>query len=129
MRESVLALFRFVAQSHAARLEILAIRHARDFEVSPLPWRPDLNIKGLCTGESHVSGAKKHHAVMQPQALQNALSIGQHGLLLRVTILRLHDLDQFHFVELMDTDHAASAHAGCTGFTPEARRVGAIANG
>src|SRR5437867_280838 len=44
VRESVFSGRGFVPQIHAPRLEIFAIRAARDLQITPLPWRPDFDV-------------------------------------------------------------------------------------
>src|SRR5881396_1524993 len=44
VRELVFSRLRFETEVHPPRLEILAIRTARDFEITSLPRRPDLEV-------------------------------------------------------------------------------------
>jgi hypothetical protein len=71
----VLPLAILEAQIHAARLEILEVRTARDFEVSALSRRPDFQIVGLRRAEGHVTRAQLDHAIMEAEQLENALRV------------------------------------------------------
>src|SRR5690242_1685881 len=99
VRKAVLALLCLEPQIHAAGLKILAIRNARNLQVTPLPWRPNLYVVSFGTGESHVSCAKQNHPIMQTEQLQHSLRVREHLLLLFVPRLWLYNFDQFNFVE------------------------------
>src|ERR1700722_3129670 len=47
MRKFIFPALRFETQVHPARLKFFAIRAARNFEIAPLPRRPDLNVISL----------------------------------------------------------------------------------
>src|ERR1041385_5200728 len=116
MHEPVFSIFRLEAKVHAACLEIFTIGNTRNFKIAPLPRRPDLDVIGLCAGESHVTSAQEDDPVMQTQLLQNAFGVRNHFLVLGIALLRFRDFYQFNFVELMNADHSASADACCSSF-------------
>ena len=66
---------------------------------------------------------------MQAEQLQHFFRVADHFLQFIVSVFRLHDLDQFHFIKLMDANHAARPHARRPRFTAETRRVRAVING
>src|ERR1017187_10372606 len=47
MREFILARLPLEAQVHPARLEVFAVRDARNFKIAPLPWRPHFEVVSL----------------------------------------------------------------------------------
>src|SRR5688572_854326 len=58
VRKLVFASFALKLQIHPSRLEVLAIRAARYFQILTLARRPDLDIVGQRARESHVASAK-----------------------------------------------------------------------
>ena len=95
-----------------------------------LPYR----VVALCAGdvgfggaEADVTGAERHHAIRQVEALQDLLGIADEQLELGVRVLGLHDVHQFDLLELVLADHAARVLAVGTGFAAEARRVRSVA--
>src|ERR1051325_2258328 len=115
-------------QVHATRLKIFTIGATGHFQVLPLPWRPYFDIERFGAGESHVARAEVNYAVMQAEHLENALGMSYHLVQYFVAALRVDDLDQLDFIELMHPYHSASADAGGAGFCAEAGTVGAIIN-
>src|SRR5688572_13239417 len=101
MTEPVLSLRILEAEIHPARLEILEVGTGRDFEISPLPWRPRLEVVALGGAEGNVARAKLDHAVMQSEELQDALGIRRQRFMFGIRLLGRGDLDQLHLVELM----------------------------
>ena len=127
MDESRLAVLAAIARIHAPGLEITAHRTTRDFAVGVLARQPHLDVVGLLRRKAHVAGAERDDAVMQAEQLEHFLSASQHALVLFFRFFRRGDRDQFHFRELMLTDHAACIAAGGAGFGAEARRAGGVA--
>ena len=58
-----LAILALIAGAHTAGLEVLAIGAGGDFAIGVLSRNPDLNIKGLSSGEAHVTGRQHDDAV------------------------------------------------------------------
>src|SRR3546814_10191167 len=59
------------ARVHAARLEIAAVRAARNLAVAVLPRQPDFEVIGLARGEAHVAAAEQHFPVGQFERLED----------------------------------------------------------
>src|SRR5882672_4624023 len=129
VREFIFTGFGFETQIPPARLEIFAVRAARNFEVAPLPWCPDFDVISLRAAEAHVAGAKHDNTVMQAEQLQNFFRVAHHLFQFVVTVLRLHDFYQLHLVELMHADHSARANASRASLTAKAWRVSAVTDG
>src|ERR1039457_4349514 len=62
VREFVFAGLGFKAQIHPARLKILAVRATRNFEIAPLPWRPDFDVISLRAAETR---SEEHTSELQ----------------------------------------------------------------
>src|SRR3954468_17624524 len=114
---------------HAAGLKIFTVGATRDFQVLVLSRSPDFNVVGFGAGESHIARAEEDDAIMKTKLLQNCFSMGDHLFQFIIAVLRLHQLDEFDFVELVHADHAARADASRSRFGAEAWAVGAIVNG
>ncbi len=71
----ILAAFGFVTHRHAAGLEIFAIGAARNFEILVLARCPNFDVVGHGAGETHITGAELHDAIVQAEELQDFLSI------------------------------------------------------
>src|SRR3546814_7680895 len=52
---------------HAPRLEIAAVRTARNLAIGALSGQPDFEVIGLARRESHVARAQQHPAIGQVQ--------------------------------------------------------------
>src|SRR2546421_6844938 len=123
MREFIFAGVSFESQVHPSRLKIFAVRNAGNFEVTPLPWRPDFDVIRFRAGKARVPGAKQHHTIVQAKDLQYSLGMSEHFFVLGVSLLWLDDFNQLDFIKLMNPDHAPSAQAGRPGFSAKTRRV------
>src|SRR5437867_6078348 len=55
----------FVPDAGPSSLERLAVATGRDLAERALSGKPDFDVVGFCRGESHVSGAQGHDAVVQ----------------------------------------------------------------
>src|SRR5437016_1197661 len=128
MWETIISSLSFEPDIHPARLEVFTIRNTRDLEITPLPWRPNFDIIGLGTGKIHVPRTKQNYPVMKPKYLKDALRVSQHFLVLFITSFRCYDLDEFHLIELMHSDHATGAYTGGPGLTSKAGCISAIIN-
>src|SRR5579885_664179 len=107
---------------HAARLEVAAVGAAGDLAIGALTGQPNLDVIGLTRGEAHVARAQQHHAVGEPEALQDLLGAVRHPLVLLGGAVGMCDRDQLDLVELVLPDHAASVLAGGARLGAKARR-------
>src|SRR5690348_11854264 len=108
------------ARLHAPRLELAAVRAARDLAIGILARQPDLDVVGLLRREAHVAGAERDHAVWQAEALQHLLGAAGHAPMLLVGMVGMRDRDQLHLEKLVLADHAARVLARRAGFRTEA---------
>ena len=125
----VFAIGGFVAQCHAAGLEVFKVAAGGDFEVAAFAGGPDFDVVTFGSAKAHVACAEQHGAVVQTEELQHSLGVVAQGFEGVIRVLGAGDPDEFHFVELVHADEAAGVAPGTASFLAEARRVGGEADG
>src|SRR3546814_1015249 len=105
---------------HAPRLEIAAVRTARNLAIGALSGQPDFEVIGLARRESHVARAQPHPAIGQVQRLQDRLGGARLALQLGIRILGADDRDEFDLPELVLSETAARVGPGGASFGPDA---------
>src|SRR5215472_3810255 len=95
------------ARIHAPRLEVAALRAARNLAIGVLAREPYLDVVSLARRKAHVPGAKQHHAIRQIEPLEDLFGAGGHPLMLFMRLSGMSDRDQFDLAELMLADHTA----------------------
>src|SRR3546814_1038696 len=95
-RSELGALGAFAAEAgvHAPRLEIAAVRTARNLAIGALSGQPDFEVIGLARRESHVACAQQHPAIGQVQRLQDRLGGARLAFQLGIRILGADDRDE-----------------------------------
>lgn len=127
--EDILPALIFIAQVHASRLEIFKIAARRHFQPVLQTGRPDFDVVALGRTETEIAGAEGDDAVVKLEVGQHAFGVGDERFELRVRVLGFDDVDELHFVELVNADHAARVLARAARFAAETGRVGGVVNG
>src|SRR6185312_10114015 len=113
------ALFRLETRIHPPRLELAALRAARNLAIGVLCRQPDLDVVGLARREAHIAGAQQHHAIRQIEPLEDLFGTSGHALMLLMRLVGMRDRDELNLVELMLPDHAARVLASGARFRTE----------
>src|SRR5437867_12028770 len=91
----------FVPDAGPSSLERLAVATGRDLAERALSGKPDFDVVGFCRGESHVSGAQGHDAVVQVQSLENLLGVTRQTLQVVIGAFHTAEHHQLDLVELV----------------------------
>src|SRR5262245_3775479 len=89
---------------HAASLKIGKSRTGGNFPVALFGWKPDLQVIGLGRGKSKVTRAERHYAVRDFELIKDLLCACRQQFESLERLLRFHELDQLHFIELVVAD-------------------------
>src|SRR5262249_15912666 len=95
----------------------------RDLAISVLAWQPDFEVVGFRRAETHVSRRQHDAAIRQFEILEDLFGVASHRLQLIIRGFGKRDLDQLHFVELMEAYQAARIFAVAARFRSEARCI------
>src|SRR6266496_5124984 len=109
---------------HPARLKLLKIGTARNFEKCVLTGRPDFDVVSLGRSKPQITGAKFEDSIMQTKQLQDSLGVRSERFQFVVRFFRRRDLHQLDFVELVHTDDPACLMPCCASLTAKTRSVG-----
>lgn len=84
---------RTMAQVHAPRLKVMAVRNGGDLSISLLAGIPYLHVIAFARREACVPTAQQYLAKGQLERLQQTLDVLHHGLMLHVRGLCGADFD------------------------------------
>src|SRR5260221_5215756 len=126
MTKAVLAAGILVFEIHPARLEILEIRAAGHFQITPLPGCPYFDVVGLCCTEAKIAGTEFDGLVVQSKDLQHLLGIYGQCLQLRIGSFRCRDLNQLDLIELVYANETAALFSGGSSLPSKTRGIGHI---
>src|SRR5216683_1381035 len=121
--------FLLEADAGAAGLKRFAVGAGRNFAEFVARGQPNFDV--VCFGRSkpHVAGAKQHGAIVQSQFLKYGFRISCKRLVLLVAFLRMGELEELNFLELMLAENAAGVLSGGASFGAEASGPGGDADG
>src|SRR5208337_1312118 len=85
-----------ITNIRSPRLKAFKIRTRRNLSKQILPRQPDFDVISLGRGESDISGAQRHHTVVQAEFLQNGLGVVGELFEFFVSRLGARELHQFH---------------------------------
>ncbi len=115
-----------VADLRAARLEVAAVRAARDLAVGVLTGQPHLEVVRLLRAEADVARAQRDDAVVQLEPLEHRRGVARHLLELGVARLGRREAHELDLVELVLADEPAHVLAVRARLAAEAGRVGRV---
>src|SRR5208283_528205 len=111
---------RLEADARAPRLKRFAVRTRRDFPEFVARGQPDFQVIGLRRSKAHVAGAEQHGAVVQSKLLQDCLGVAHQGFVFVVALVRMRELEEFHFLKLVLAQDAPRVFTRRAGFGAEA---------
>ena len=113
MAEPVFPLRILEAELHAARLVVCKIGTAGYLEILTVTGRPHFDVIRSSSSEPDVTATKFNYPIVEVQGLEDGLCVA--GKLFKSTkgFVRVHNLDKFDLVKLMDPDDSTGVPS-CT---------------
>ena len=113
----------FEAELHATSLVVAEAGATRDFKILALTGCPYLDIVGFLRTETDITGAEFNDLVMKPEFLEGGFGMAGEFFKNIHGCVRVDDLNEFDFVELVHANDPTIVPPGASGFASEARGV------